>query len=351
VVPPARRWENAANTLLLEREAAAMRPMHLSTLLVLTVATAATGSIAAEARPLLPVFRAHAPAQSWMSPDAKKAQQLLYVAGGSSGNIDVFSIANGQATLVGKLTGFSDPQGITTDAAGNLYVVDDYVPEEGPVGGQVDVFAKGSKKASRTIVPSPWVPFDVGVDRKGNIYIANIAPIAKFTPGSVTVYGPSSDVKPIRTLKGDALKEIFGIAVDPRTSDAYVTYTPDLGGAGRLAVFHSGRGAAQDLGVSFGPPWGVRQDGNGNLLVSDGNGTMDVFPQVGGSQTGSFEVPGAPLFSAFNTDRSQLFVSNFNNHDIEVFNYPSETMTGSITESEWSVDNWPTGVAFWPPAH
>ncbi len=251
--------------------------------------------------------------------------------------------------LAGQIAGFQSPQGIAVDAAGTLYVVNDYIPQEGPVGGEVDVFPKGATNPSIVIGDYPWVPFDVGVDKKGNIYIANIARIAQFSPGSVTVYDKAGK-GPIRTLKGSNLGEAYGIAVDPHTSDVYVSYTQNLGGGGRIASFSDGRGKPQDLGVSFGSPWGIIQDGSGNLLASDGNGPIHIYPQGGGSEIGEINVPGDPLFATFNTDRSLLYVSNFNNFNVELFRYSDGTMVGSVTDSQWGKDEWPTGVAYWPPA-
>ena len=198
--------------------------------------------------------RAHnGPVHGWVSPQVKSAQKLLYVAGGSPPTVDIFTASGGQYTLAGQLTGFFDPQGIRTDDAGNLYVVDDFVPQEGPVGGQVDVFPKGATQPSRVINPYPWNPFDVAVDKAGDIYIANSNPIGKFSPGSVTVYG-QSDVRPIRVLRGTDLKEIWGITLDARTSDVYVSYATDSSGTGHIARFTRGRGKPTDLGVSYGPP-------------------------------------------------------------------------------------------------
>ena len=327
---------------------------HQRTLFVAVLAAAAAPSLcgaavlgrhATSAQHARSAHRAH----SWMSPAAKSAHDLLYVANGSTGVVDVFSVAKSGTTLVGQLTEFQSPQGMTTDRAGNLYVVDDYIPEEGPVGGEVDVFPKGATNPSLSINPYPWDPFDVGVDKKGNIYIANIAPISAFSPGSVTVYD-AGGYGPIRTLEGNNLKEIYGIAVDPHTSDVYVTYTPSLGGAGHIASFRHGKGNATDLGVSFGPPWGIVQDGNGNVLASDGNGPLHIYPQIGGAEVGSINVPGDPLFATFNTDRSLLYVSNFNNADVEVFRYSDGTMVDTIKAAGWTKGAWPTGVAYWPPA-
>ena len=75
---------------------------------------------------------------------------------------------------------------------------------------------------------------------------------------------------------------------------------------------------------------------------------IHIYPQAAGSQVGSFNVPGDPLFATFNTDRSLVYVSNFNNFDVEIFRYSDGTQVGTITDSSWSKNAWPTGVAYWP---
>ncbi|MBV9647291.1 MAG: hypothetical protein JO043_07505 [Candidatus Eremiobacteraeota bacterium] len=285
----------------------------------------------------------------WMTPQARSAKDLLYVASGGAQTVDVFSVSGSQITLVGQIMNFNDPQGMATDAQGNLYVVDDYIPQEGPAAGQLDVFPKGATSPSRIIPTYPLTPFDVAVDKHGIIYISNIAPVGRLSPGKVTVYGKKSDVHPIRVLRDPASSQGWGITLDSATSDVYVSYA--LGSTGRIVRFSGGRGKPVDLGVAFGNPWGLKNDGSGNLLASDGSsGNIDIFPEAGGSLVGTIAVPGAPLLSTFNTTHSLLYVSNFNNHDVEVFSYPSKAMVGSITRSEWGPTSWPTGVAYWPPA-
>jgi len=223
---------------------------------------------------------------------------------------------------------------MTTDKAGNLYVVDDFVPQEGPVGGQLLVFPPGSTSPSRILNPYPQVPIDVAVDKRGTIYLANIDPIGAFSPGSVTVYGKSSD-KPLRMLKNANFQNLDGVTVDPKTQDVYVSYLSQSGNGG-LARFVKGRGKAIDLGVAYGPPWGLTVDGKGNLLVCDGNGPIDVYAEAGGPLEGTISVPGTAEFEAFNADRSLLYVSNFYNFDVEVFAYPAGTMVGSVKDAHWS---------------
>jgi hypothetical protein len=130
-----------------------------------------------------------------MSPEVKSAKALLYVGDPTgdpsySGVIDILSLHGLQYKLVGQIQDDAKPEGMTTDAAGNLYVTDEGVATEGPAPGDIKVYPKGSTKYSRYIVPAHWVPNDVAVGHDGTMYIANIAPFAKFSPSSVSIYPP-----------------------------------------------------------------------------------------------------------------------------------------------------------------
>jgi hypothetical protein len=60
--------------------------------------------------------------KSWMSPDAGK-QWLLYVSDYTYGVVDVYNYKNPRR-LYGQLAGFTSPNGLCVDTAGNVYVVD-----------------------------------------------------------------------------------------------------------------------------------------------------------------------------------------------------------------------------------
>ena len=59
---------------------------------------------------------------SWMLPQARKAEALLYVSDPGDDAVYVYSYPKGK--LVGKLTDFDEPWGMCTDRAGNVYVAD-----------------------------------------------------------------------------------------------------------------------------------------------------------------------------------------------------------------------------------
>jgi sugar lactone lactonase YvrE len=315
---------------------------------VLAAGCAGSGAPSGTAPVIPPSTAAAQRAGNWMSPEAKSAKELLYVADPTdspsyTGVIDIFSLHGLKYKLVGQIQDDDDPDGMTTDSAGNLYVTDLGVAQEGPAAGDIKVYPKGSTVYSRFIVPANWIPFDIAVGRNATLYVANIAPFGSFSPGSVSIYPPSAS-QPSRVLK---LKnfQVDGITLHRRTTTIYISYQSQ-GGDGRIAEFKNARGKAIDLGVSYAEPWGILEDGNDNLLACDGSGTIEVYSEANGKLVQQISVPSGAAWEAFNEKRSRLFVSNF--EQVEILSYPAGAVIGTINAG-WSKSNYPTGVAFWPP--
>jgi hypothetical protein len=70
------------------------------------------------ARVSKPVHKDHR--KSWISPEARRAPRLLYVSDDGTNDIDIFTMPG--LALKGQLTGFSEPQGMCSDASGNIWV-------------------------------------------------------------------------------------------------------------------------------------------------------------------------------------------------------------------------------------
>jgi hypothetical protein len=295
--------------------------------------------------PAIPFGHGHG---GWISPEAKGAKALLYVADptGSpsySGVIDVFSMHGVKSKLVGQLQDDDFPDGMTTDAAGNLYVTDMGVATEAPAVGDIKIYPKGSTSYSREIVSASWTPFDIAV-RKGSLYVANIAPFAYFSPGSVSIYQPNKS-EPVRVLQFPNF-QVYGITLHKQTSTIYVSYATDGSNAGEINEFLHARGKPKNLGVSYASPWGLLEDGKDHLLACSGNGTINVYAEATGKLVQQISVPSGANWLAFNQSRSELFVTDF--QELEIYSYPAGKLIGSI--NDWGgQSNYPTGLAYWPP--
>lgn len=284
----------------------------------------------------------------WISPEAKGAKELLYVANPTGspsfgGVIDIFAMHGVNSKLVGQLQDINFPDGMTTDAAGNLYVTDMGVATEGPAVGDIKIYPKGSTSYSREIVPASWIPFDIAV-RNGSLYVANIARLAYFTPGSVSVYKPNES-EPARVLQFPNF-QVYGITLHKQTSTIYVSYATAGSDNGKINEFLHARGKPKDLGVSYASPWGLLEDGKDHLLACSGNGTINVYAEATGKLVQQISVPSGANWLAFNQSRSELFVTDF--QELEIYSYPGGKLIGSI--DDWGgQSNYPTGLAYWPP--
>jgi DNA-binding beta-propeller fold protein YncE len=317
--------------------------------LILLASGCAGATTSAGSASVMPASSAGLPhSGGWMSPEVKSAKALLYVGDptGSpsySGVIDILSLHGLQYKLVGQIQDDEMPEGMTTDVAGNLYVADLGVATEGQAHGDIKVYPKGSTMYSRYIVPIHWVPYDIAVGGDGTMYVANIAPFAKFSPGSVSIYPPAAS-QPSRVLRLHNF-QVDGITLHDRTNTIYISYQGN-GSNGDIAEFKHARGKAIDLGVTYPEPWAILEDGSDNLLALDGSGTVEVYSEATGKLVQQISVPNGAAWEAFNQKRSELFVSNFDL--VEVLSYPAGKLLGSINEG-WSKSNYPTGVTYWPP--
>jgi hypothetical protein len=107
-----------------------------------------------------------------------KHQSLLYVSDPQAG--DVYMIALPSRRLVGKLTGFSYPNGVCVDRHENVFVDDSGE-------GQVRGYAHGARRAFRVLSDASWHPNACSVDpTTGNLAVCNIRTTQ--TEGSIAVY-------------------------------------------------------------------------------------------------------------------------------------------------------------------
>ncbi len=279
------------------------------------------------------------------APPLRHAAALIYV-GSVAGTIDTFTLVKGQYQETRQMDDSNGPEGLHTDATATLYVADQGVGTEGPGVGDIAVYPKGASQPSRFIVPGYNVSDVLAAKDGRHLYASNFGPDAHYGPGSLSFYGPTGN-SPLRTTAISKSSQARGLVRDAATKDVFVSYS-DRAGTGHIARFRRGRGQPRDLGVSFGPPWGMAEDASGHLLVADGNGPIRIYSQKG-KALGTIVVSGTAYRMAFNADRSLLYVTNFGNADVEILAYPSAKTVGTIHSSEWGSNAWTDGVAVWPP--
>jgi hypothetical protein len=106
--------------------------------------------------------------ESWMLQEAK-GKDLLYIANTDSGARDTGTVTvytYPQGELVGDLKGFTVPQGLCVDKAGDVYIVNSY-------GGDIIEYAHGGTKPIKTLTDT-GLPYGCAIDPKtGNLAVTN----------------------------------------------------------------------------------------------------------------------------------------------------------------------------------
>jgi hypothetical protein len=126
-------------------------------------------------------------AKSWMSPDARSHDRLIYVSDSSTYDVYVF-LAN-RDKLVGTLTNQNNPAGLCADKRGDVYVTQLY-------GHQIVEYAHRGTKPLKTLSDPGYEPGACSVDPlTGNLAVANIVSDG-FAQGNLLVY-PNATGTPI----------------------------------------------------------------------------------------------------------------------------------------------------------
>ncbi len=147
--------------------------------------------------------------KSWVSPDAARAPRILFISDDGTNQVNMYTMPG--MVLKGQLTGFSEPQGMCTDASGNIWVTNTgtesiiqlsrtgttlktlNVPGEFPVGcavnranndlavtniiattggaGSVDVFTNATGTPTKFTSSSVTEFFFPTYDNAGNLYL------------------------------------------------------------------------------------------------------------------------------------------------------------------------------------
>lgn len=165
-------------------------------------------------------------------------------------------------------SGFSSPQGVAVDGAGNVFIAD----------GTVSVVERVTPLGTQTTVGSGFIqPTGVAVDGAGNVYVVDsgVPAVYKVTPGGTQTTVGSGFIKPA------------GVAVDGG-SNIYVA-DPSV-----PAVYKVTTGGVQTTVTSgFSKPEGIAVDAAGSIYIIDA-GTNSLYQVTSaGTQTvaGGFANP------------------------------------------------------------
>jgi hypothetical protein len=221
--------------------------------------------------------------KSWISPDAKSASQLLYVADdfGPSGSV-VNVYAWPSLTQFGVMTGFQDVEGLCTDKKGDVYVLDSESNRvtEYPHGGLVPIVSLSAANAE-----------GCSVDPKtGNLAVTTLIGTSG---GNVSIFSHGRGTP--KSYTGADLYEYSFPAYDD-AGDLFVDGFPIQGGV-ILAELPSGGSALEAISMNqtVEEPGGLQWDGK---YLAIGDQYQNVIYQLAISGTSATSVGSTSLGGA-----------------------------------------------------
>jgi hypothetical protein len=210
-------------------------------------------------RPGVPELHSNLPATAFVSNEINaKGGASIIVSDASDNVVDIFNAARKQTA---QLTGFSQPQGLALDKAGNLYVAD-------TGNSRIQVYAAGFK-GTPTIINDPGeAPASVAIDSKGNLGVANIVTTSN-GPGSVSFFNKSGSL--LTTLSNANFAKVIFDAFDGK-GNLYIDGTNASGAfvAGEVVGGVSAKAITiLATGNSVGYPGGIAISATGKIALDD----------------------------------------------------------------------------------
>jgi hypothetical protein len=300
-----------------------------------------TSVLRPDVQKMLHVKNPNTPTSDYFTEDAAKAAgSVIFVSDAENNVVDIFS-SKGKQT--GTLTGFSEPQGLSSDKTAHLYVAD-------TANSQIVVYAKPYKTSTKLSDPGQY-PADVDVDSKGNIGVTNIISTSGGA-GSVSFYKKGS--KTPKTLSSSSVLEAFFGAFDAKgnfyfdgfNENDVATVFEVVGGVNGKSITVLSTANTLEF------PGGVQVTPKGDIAVDDQEGPAIytyAAPKSGklGSPIDTTTLTGSsdPVSYAFTKTATDLYTADAGNAASYQFKYPaggSPTQTISIPGSE------PIGIAITP---
>ena len=151
--------------------------------------------------------------------------------------------------------GFNTPFDVAVDRGGNVYVADEYNEEV----KKIPAGCVSSSCVTNLASGSFSMPYSVAVDESGNVFVVDYN-----SNGVYEIVAP--DYTTVNQLaKGHAFNSIWGVAVDA----SYNVYVTDSGASAVYEIMAPSYTTMNPLGGGFSNPEGVAVDGSGNVFVAD----------------------------------------------------------------------------------
>jgi hypothetical protein len=288
--------------------------------------------------------------KSFMDPRAA-GKPLIFVSDAANGVVDIYPQAGKNQKMVGQITGLTQPQGITTDKAGDVYVANTN-------SSNVLEYAPPYTGAPKMTINDPHgFPADVAVSSTGIVAVTNIcnAPKCQIASGNVVIYAKGS-AKSCATVSDTAFnftRVMFAefdskgvLYVDGMNGGYQTSFGLVTGGCNATALTYLN----YIYTVSF--PGGMQIDKAGNIAFCDeANFVVDTFaPPVNdafGSPTSVMPITGStfPIGIALLASGKSLYVADSGGSGVaNEYKYTA----GGAAENSIAVGGQPIGIAVTP---
>jgi len=259
----------------------------------------------------------------WISPDAKKSKNLIYWGNYDSNTITIYSAKGENGKEKGTIaTGLSNPERLFVDAKGNVYATN--------IGnGTITAYKPGATSPFLTISDGVNRPTGLTVDAAGTVYCANVG------NDTITVY-PRGTTTPSLTISVSQGSPEY-LATD-KSDNLYASVGTEV------LEYPKGSSNGTNLGLNVNSPGALEVDKSGNIIVLDGESTIDYFPA--GKTEPSKQIPAQYGFGlSLSKNEKELYVSveSGANFVIESVAYPNgSTLADKLTTS---AGDWPVAVS------
>jgi serine/threonine-protein kinase len=255
--------------------------------------------------------------QARLSPAKAKADKDVFV---SDSGATVFLFKNKTYKPNGSITGFNSNDGIAVDTAGNLYVTN--VDSK-----NVEEFAPGSSTPKCTYDSGLVDPINVTTDAKGDVFVVDFNDL--HNPGYIDEFKQCSDTV---TTQYSVSSGPEGAVLDSK-GDLFVTFF-NSGFTGGFEEFVKGKTPGEILSVTVDSPGGLIIDKDGDLIADDQAGSIDVIPEPYTTAIPLVSGLSDPFHAALSKNGKVLFNANFGSDTVTIYKYPAGTLTHTLGSSD-----------------
>lgn len=250
----------------------------------------------------------------------------------SDAGTNTVDIYNESGTLEATLTGFSEPQGMTSDRAGNIYIAD-------TANGQIQIWAP-PYSGPPTLLADPG-QYPAGVDQRNNggfLAVSNIIS-QEGGPGSISLYRNGTMVA---TITDANLEECFFLGFDHSGNLFFTGFNADFEvTVGEVAHATTGGRTIQYLttsnSISF--PGAVQVNNDGTIDIGDQSDPSQIYTYnapSGGSlgspiSTTSLGSSADAVTFALKVHNHNLYTADAGAASSQEYSFPGGTLENSIS--------------------